>query len=101
MSDFTIETRPNAYGFGSDWTLVHKPSGRSWFMGQAAKVCARFLGFQLQCLPEVMREWIRENDIDSLSISTGEVIAYLVVEAFGGIEAVLGSEAWGLHAGGG
>jgi hypothetical protein len=45
-----IETRPNPYGFGHDWTLVvdYKDYGtnkqKRFFLGQDVKFCKRVLG---------------------------------------------------------
>lgn len=37
-----IETHPNAYGFGHDWTLT--AFGRTFYLGQDTKFCRRVLG---------------------------------------------------------
>ena len=37
-----IETHPNAYGFGHDWTL--NAFGRTFYLGQDVKFCRRVLG---------------------------------------------------------
>lgn len=42
-----IETRPNGYGFGRNWSLVLKKEGKtidSKYLGQDAKVSSRVLG---------------------------------------------------------
>lgn len=37
-----INSTPNGYGFGHDWTLV--VNGKSFYLGQDAKFCSRVLG---------------------------------------------------------
>jgi hypothetical protein len=39
-----IETAPNAYGFGHDWTLVTRHG--SFYLGQDSKFCSRVLGMR-------------------------------------------------------
>lgn len=39
-----IETTPNAYGFGHDWTLVSKYG--NFYLGQDSKFCSRVLGMR-------------------------------------------------------
>lgn len=39
-----IESTPNAYGFGHDWTLVSKYG--NFYLGQDAKFCSRVLGMR-------------------------------------------------------
>jgi hypothetical protein len=42
----TLDTTPNGYGFGHDWTLVVTYAGQTqrFWLGQDAKVCYRLLG---------------------------------------------------------
>jgi len=44
-----IQTKPNAYGFGKDWSLVLKKDGKiidSKYLGQDVKVSQRVLGIR-------------------------------------------------------
>lgn len=53
----TIETTPNAYGFGRDWTLVTKHG--NFYLGQDSKFCSRVLGLR----PYQVVEEIGSNDL--------------------------------------
>ena len=53
----TIETTPNAYGFGRDWTLATKYG--NFYLGQDSKFCSRVLGLQ----PYQVVEAIGSNDL--------------------------------------
>jgi hypothetical protein len=52
-----IETTPNAYGFGHDWTLIVK--NQSFYLGQDVKFCRRVLGVE----PRHVSEYIGTNDL--------------------------------------
>jgi len=60
-----IETTPNAYGFGHDWTLVvdFKSFGvvsrKRFFLGQDSKFCSRVLGVN----PRQIQNVIGTNDL--------------------------------------
>lgn len=62
-----IETTPNAYGFGHDWTLVvdyksfGKVNRKRFFLGQDAKFCSRVLGLH----PRDVVRAIGSNDMTS------------------------------------
>lgn len=62
-----LETTPNAYGFGHDWTLVvdmknfGQVNRKRFFLGQDAKFCSRVLGMQ----PRDIVKAIGSNDLTS------------------------------------
>jgi len=94
----TIKRTPNGYGFGYDWTLVFEREdgsiGMLW-MGQGAKVCVRILGVDGRDLVPVLKE---HSGKESPGL---EDLAWLVIEALGGLERVRTLQPWEAHAGGG
>lgn len=70
-----IETTPNAYGFGHDWTLVVKK--KSFYLGQDVKFCQRVLGMS----PSYVAENIGTNDLRS--DSARRKLAKFIVQSLG------------------
>jgi len=66
-----IETTPNAYGFGHDWTLV--AGNKSFYLGQDVKFCQRVLGMP----PSYVAENIGTNDL-STSTARRKLAAFIV-----------------------
>lgn len=70
-----IETTPNAYGFGHDWTLIVKK--QSFYLGQDVKFCQRVLGMS----PSYVCENIGTNDLRS--DSARRKLAKFIVQSLG------------------
>jgi hypothetical protein len=70
-----IETTPNAYGFGHDWTLIVKK--QSFYLGQDVKFCSRVLGMS----PSYVCENIGTNDLRS--DSARRKLAKFIVQSLG------------------
>ncbi len=70
-----IETTPNAYGFGHDWTLIVKK--QSFYLGQDVKFCSRVLGMS----PSYVCENIGTNDLRS--DSARRKLAQFIVQSLG------------------
>jgi hypothetical protein len=70
-----IETTPNAYGFGHDWTLVVKK--QSFYLGQDVKFCQRVLGMS----PSYVAENIGTNDLRSANAR--RKLASFIVQSLG------------------
>ena len=80
-----IESLPNRYGFGRDWTLVvkHGKTSRKFWLGQDAKVFSRIIGIDHSYAVDHYsekagsRNWddvepfIREDLIDALTQGQG------------------------------
>ena len=49
MIEYDLKVRPNAYGFGKDWSLVLTKDGvsKSFWLGQDVKVVSRILGMSI------------------------------------------------------
>jgi mRNA-degrading endonuclease HigB of HigAB toxin-antitoxin module len=82
-----IETTPNAYGFGQDWTLVVKK--KSFYLGQDIKFCQRVLGMH----PSYVAENIGTNDLRS--DSARRKLARFIVQSLG-IDDFENLQAWEL-----
>jgi hypothetical protein len=70
-----IETTPNAYGLGHDWTLVVKK--QSFYLGQDVKFCQRVLGMS----PSYVAENIGTNDLRSANAR--RKLASFIVQSLG------------------
>jgi hypothetical protein len=70
-----IETTPNAYGFGHDWTLIVKK--QSFYLGQDVKFCQRVLGMS----PSYVVENIGTNDLSTKTAR--RKLAQFIVQSLG------------------
>lgn len=70
-----IETTPNAYGFGHDWTLVVRK--KSFYLGQDVKFCQRVLGMS----PSYVAENIGTNDLSTATAR--RKLASFIVQSLG------------------
>lgn len=82
-----IETTPNAYGFGHNWTLV--AGKKSFYLGQDVKFCSRVLGMS----PSYVAENIGTNDLRTATAR--RKLAAFIVQSLG-IDDFSGIEPWAL-----
>jgi hypothetical protein len=84
-----IETAPNGYGFGHDWTLVTKHG--SFYLGQDSKFCARTLGMRGSDVADA----IGSNDLTSTPVR--RKLAAFILQSMGLDESSLeGLQPWEL-----
>ncbi len=65
---YRIETYPNAYGFGRDYTLIISYNGkeRRFWLGQDAKVFSRILGIDMQFAIEHYTNKAKSKDFNKV-----------------------------------
>ena len=85
MKKNKVTMKRNGYGFGMDWSLEH--NGKSYILGQDAKVCSRVLG----CDPrDVINEIVERTELsyeEARDIQdnekANECLAEILIEAYG------------------
>ena len=85
-----IETTPNGYGFGRNWSLVLKKEGKtidSKYLGQDAKVSSRILGLDnaMEYYADRYRALVEDKQAVSFS-DVSEMIAEDIIAVMTGAE---------------
>ncbi len=79
---FRLETYPNAYGFGRDYTLIiaHNGKERRFWLGQDAKVFGRILGIDMEFAIEHYGNKAKSKDFNKVQKFIAEDILKVVTQ---------------------
>jgi hypothetical protein len=66
MIEYELIAKPNAYGFGHDWTLVLSKNGeqKHFWLGQDVKVISRILGMRMAYAVEHYKKKANSSNFD-------------------------------------
>ena len=75
--EYDLKIRPNAYGFGKDWSLVLTRDGvsKSFWLGQDVKVTSRILGMSIREAVEHYKTKANSSNFEALSpLIAGDIL---------------------------